>query len=189
MKRIVLLITFVAALALCAGAQTFIDFSGMPMAKVPEQMQDLYPPGINLYWDNFSYVTPKAWDLEGPGFVVGPNAKDVVFTGGPLCNLAIPCSASIKLNGIMMIPGVQTFTPMSIMLTAGWTPNLVRVAAYNNGELVGRLTWKLTTEPRTFYFPAAWRVTQLIFTPDFVGKTAVYPAGSMVIHNFTIMMH
>jgi len=192
MKRIVLLISFLAVLGLCASAQTYIDFHQMPLAKTPTLMPDFYPEGMNLYWDNFYYVTPGLWSGAGQGFWVDPATQHntVAFIGGPLCTLDIPCNGSIKISQIMMHPGNQTFTPMSISMSAGWVPNTVTVTAYNNSTFVGRVTWKLTTKPQTFSFPAAWNVTQLVFTPDIAISNAVHPqAGSMVIYTFILMEH
>ena len=191
MKRIVLLVTFIAAFALCAGAQTVIDFHDMHYVAVPTPMPDYYPQGMGLYWDTFDYVTPGLWTAAGPGFWVDPSSQPniVAFTGGVMCNLAIPCTGMIKMNPIMAVMQNKTFTPMSIILSAGWQTNNVRVTAYNNGTYVGTLVWKLTTTPQSYYFPAAWRVTQLAFTPDFIGNNAVIPDGSVVIYRLQIMMN
>jgi hypothetical protein len=194
MKRIVLLICFVAAMSLCAGAQTYyIDFHGMPIATSPAPMPDFYPEQSGMYWDNFYYVTPGVWKDAGAGFWVDPSTKHntVAFIGGPLCNLAIACHGSIKLVPMMMAPFNKTFTPVSITLTAGWLPNKVTVTAFNNGTFVGRLVWNLTIEPQTFEFPPTWKnVTQLSFIPDVIPSNTTNPkAGSMVIYSFVIMEH
>ena len=191
MRRIVLLTCIVAAFALCAGAQTLVDFHDMPFAYAPTPMPDNYPQSMGLYWDNFSYVTPGLWSGAGPGFWVDPSSKptDVAFAGGVLCNLTIPCTGMIKLNPMMVAPMNKTFTPISIVLSAGWQDNKVTVTAYNNGKYVGTVVWQLMTKPTTYTFPAAWRVTQLAFTPDYLGNNAVIPNGSVVIYNFMLMMN
>lgn len=191
MRRIVLLISIVAAFALCAGAQTLVDFHDMPLVSAPTPMPDYYPQGMGLNWDNFSYVTPGFWSGAGPGFWVEPssNPADVAFVGGVLCNLTVPCTGMIKLNSIMAIPLNQTFTPISMVLSAGWQENKVTVTAYNNGKYVGTVVWQLMTKPTTYTFPAAWRVTQLAFTPDYLGNNAVIPDGSVVIYDFMLMMN
>jgi len=192
MKRIVLIVSFVTLVGLCAGAQTYIDFHGMQIARTPTLMPDYYPEGVGLYWDSFYYVTPGIWGGEGRGFWVDPSTKHntVAFIGGPLCNLAAVCTGSIKLYPTQIGPNINTFHPVSITVTAGWMTNHVRVMAYNNSKFVGSLYWRLTTTPQTFTFPAAWRVTQLVFTPDFVPTQSNYPkAGSMVIYSFVLMMH
>lgn len=190
MKRIVLLISFVAAMALCASAQTYINFHEMPIAKAPTPMPDNYPDGMYVNWDNFFYVTPGIWSAEGPGFWVDPATKHniVAFIGGPTCQLPATCHGSIKLTPG---PNVAAFTPIEIQVTAGWLPNRVIVTAYNNGTFVGRTIWQLTTEPQTLTFPNAWNnVTQLIFTPEFVHTNSTYPpAGSMLIYKLVLMMH
>jgi len=194
MKRIVMLISFLAVLALCASAQTYINFHEMPIAKAPSPMPDLYPTGANLLWDNFYYVTPGIWSAEGPGFWVDPATlhNTAVFVGGPLCPLAITCSGSIKMNPLPVAPtATPSFTPVSMTLSAGWLPNHVIINAFNNGTFVGTITLKLGTTPHPYSFPASWKnVTQLTFTPEFVPNHAVYPqAGSMVIYDFILMMH
>jgi hypothetical protein len=190
MKRIVLLISFIAAIGLCASAQTYIDFHQMPIARTPAPMPDNFPEGMYLAWDNFFYVTPGIWNGEGPGFWVDPTTQHniVAFVGGPLCDLAATCHGSIKL---MVGPNVTAFTPVQIQVTAGWLPNRVIVTAYSNGRFVGRTTWNLTTDPQTFTFPNAWSdLTQLIFTPEFVHTNSIYPpAGSMLIYKLVLMMH
>ena len=193
MKRIVLLISFVFALALCASAQTYINFNDMPMATTPSPMPDLYPSGVSLYWDNFAYVTPGAWDKAGPGFWVGPYAGDVVFIGGPLCPLALPtpCGASIKMNPIPATPtALPSFTPVSMTLSAGWSANHVIINAFNKGTWVGSITLSLTTTPHIYPLPPTWKdITQLTFTPELTSNHAVYPQGSMVMYNFILMKH
>ena len=111
MKRIVLLISFIAMVGLCAGAQSYIDFHQMPTAATPTVMPDYYPEKSGLNWDNFYYVTPGLWRDAGPGFWVDPAKQHntVAFLGGPLCTLAVPCDGSIKLAPR---PGAMTtFTP------------------------------------------------------------------------------
>ena len=192
MKRIVLLISFLAFLGLCASAQTYIDFHQMPLAATPTLMPDFYPEEMSLYWDNFYYVTPGLWSAEGRGFWVDPATKHntVAFIGGPLCTLAVPCNGSIKMSQIMMNPVNKTFAPISMSISAGWMPNKVIVTAYNNSKFVGRLVWQLTTKPQTFSFPAAWNITQLVFTPEFTPSNSVNPkAGSMVVYSFVLMEH
>jgi len=192
MKRIVLLFCLVAALALCASAQVYINFANMPLAKTPTLMPDYYPPAMNMLWDNFYYVTPGLWSGEGVGFWVSPATQHstVAFIGGPLCTLTVPCTGSIKESAIMIAPVKRTFTPVSISLSAGWASNTVRVTAYNNSTFVGTVTWTLTTKPQTFSFPAAWNVTQLAFTPGFIDANTVNPKpGSMVIYSFVLLEH
>lgn len=188
MKRIVLLISFIAAIALCASAQTYIDFHDMPMASAPSPMPDNYPEGMYLNWDNFMYVTPGMWSGEGAGFKISPTVHDVTFIGGPLCPIATTCAGTIKLA---VGPNVSSFTPLTIRVAAGWLPNRVIVSAFSNGKFVGRTIWNLTTDVQTLAFPNAWSdLTQLIFVPEFVNTNAIYPpAGSLVIYKLTLMAH
>jgi len=187
MKRIVILISFMAALALCASAQTYIDFSDMAMVKTPWPMPDNYPSGMYMNWDNFYYVTAGIWAGEGPGFQVLPTPKTVAFLGGPMCDIRIPCHASIKLIG----PNVAAFTPVSIQVAAGWLPSRVVVSAYSNGKFLGHTVWNLTTDLQTLSFPNAWSdLTEITFIPEFVPTNSNYPkAGSLVIYKLAVMMH
>lgn len=191
MKKLVLLVSLVAVLALCASAQTLINFSQMPLASTPSPMPDRYPAQSNMYWDNFYYVTPGLWHQSGPGFHVDPATQHntVGFIGGPLlCTAANVCTGSIKMQAAAARPA--SFTPISILATAGWAPNTVLVTAYNNSRFVGRVTWNLTLTPRTFVFPATWRgVTQLVFALDVPRVTARPQAGSMVIYSFVLVEH
>ncbi|HUI82759.1 MAG TPA: hypothetical protein VL240_00965 [Candidatus Binatia bacterium] len=192
MKRIVLLISFLAVLTLCASAQmAYVNFHEMPIATTPQQMPDNYPEGFMLNWDHFFYVSPGTWGNEGPGFLVDPSTQhnSVAFVGGSQCALAAACFASIKMQSPIMVSRPESFTPISITVTAGWGTNNVTVMAYNNSKFVGSLVWKLTTKPHTFSFPASWNITQLVFTPGIAPLKSVYPAGSMVIYSFVVMKH
>ncbi len=189
MKRIVLLVGFLTVIALCAPAQTYINFSDMHPVAAPTPMPDNYPVKANLYWDNFLYVTPGLWSGAGPGFYVDPATQHntVAFIGGPYCNLARTCSGSIKLQTMQMTPMLKTFQPGRISLAAGWFPNTVIVTGYNNSKFVGSVEWKLTTKPTFYSFPTAWTVTQIVFTPMFKPTNTTYPpAGSMVIYSFLL---
>jgi hypothetical protein len=190
MKKVLLLITFITAIALCASAQTLIDFTGMPVATTPTPMPTNYPSSANIYWDNFLYVTPGLWSGAGPGFWVDPATKHntTLFIGGPWQSIA---QGSIELQLKNPGPNISTFTPVSMLLAAGWNPNSVLVAAYCNSKLVGTTVWNLTTTPQTFTFPSVWtNVTQLVFTADPNMTSAVHPTpGSMVIYSFVLIAH
>ena len=193
MKRVVLLFSFVAIFALCANAQTLINFHEMPIVGTPTPLPDLFPGNINLQWDGFYYVTPGLWQGAGAGFWVDPSQRHntVAFIGGPLCPLSTPCSGSIKMNSILLRPQNFSFRPVSMTASAGWATNKVTVLAYNSGNFVGSVVWNLTTTPQTFNFPATWRVTQLVFTPGVVNSKELNPVnsgnGSLVIYTFLVM--
>jgi len=194
MKRIVLLISFLAVVALCANAQKiYIDFHEMHWIASPSPMPDNYPGEANLYWDNFLYVSPGVWSGAGPGFRVDPATQhnNVAFIGGPYCNLAAACGGSIKLEAMGMTPSHPGFQPISIVLSAGWLPNKVVVTAYRDADFVGTTEWNLTTTPKLFKFPPEWReVTQVAFTPRFIPSSSIYPtAGSMVVYNLLLVKH
>jgi len=192
MKRIVLLISFVAIIALCASAQTYIDFHQMPVAKTPTVMPDYYPDLMNLYWENFLYVTPGLWIGAGPGFWVDPamHHNTTVFVGGRFCQLAATCAGVIKVPQLRSTP--STFTPVSIQMSAGWVANKVTITGYNRGTFVGSTTIKLLTKPQIFTLPMAWKpVTELVFTPEPVLASAQRPenAGSVVIYSIVLTTH
>lgn len=190
MKKMVLLIGFLAAIALCAQAQTYIQFGDMHWVSAPTPMPDNYPAGTNLSWDNFLYVTPGLWSAAGPGFWVDPGTSHniVAFVGGSYCNVAATCGGSIKL----MPSATSTskgFQPISMSASAGWQKNSVTVTAYNNSKFLGSFVWPLTTTPKMFKFPAAWtNVTQLVFTPRY-NLSTTNSAGSIVIYSFLLVQH
>lgn len=188
MKRIVLLVSFVVALALCAGAQQItVDFHDMNLVKAPMPMPSAYPPGAHLNWENFYYVTPSLWPKAGPGFrnIDSTSVNTVAFTGGSaLCPTAATCAAKIKLVP-GMIPVAQTFTPQRFILSAGWANNIVTIVGYNGGKFVGSKIVKLTTTPLAYTFDTPWKVTELVFIPGIVPGPSITPqAGSMVIYEF-----
>jgi hypothetical protein len=192
MKRIALLCGLVFILAMCASAQTYIDFSNMHLAATPSPMPDNYPGVPNLAWDNFLYVTPGAWKAAGPGFHVDPATQhnNVAFFGGAYCP-AVSCYGSIKMPVILVGPAttVPNFQPISMMLSAGWKANNLTVAAYLNSKYLGSVVWKLTTIPQIQKFPPQWtRVTQLIFTPAVANATPP-EMGSVVVYNFILVKH
>ncbi len=184
MKRIVLLIAFFAAVALCAGAQTYIDFHQMPVAKTPSPMPDYYPDGMNLYWDHFLYVTPGLWHGAGPGFWVDPSLQHntTLFVGGPMCPVAATCVGAIKIAE--QRNALSTFTPISVQMSAGWVPNKVTITAYNNSKFVGSTTIKLLTKPQIFTLPNVWsHVSELVFAPEAI------PNNSVVIYSVLLKMN
>jgi len=192
MKKIVLLFAFAAAVALCAGAQTYIDFHQMPLVKTPTLMPDYYPDGTNLYWDHFFYVTPGLWIGAGPGFWVDPAVQHntTVFVGGRFCDAAATCVGVIKMPQNRSVP--STFTPVSIQMSAGWVPNKVTITGYNKGTFVGSTTIKLTTKPQIFILPVAWKpVTELVFAPEPVLTNTLRPenAGSVVLYSVVLTTH
>ncbi len=199
MKRVVLLLSFVAMVALCANAQSIIDFHQMPIASTPSVMPDSYPAELGLYWDNFYYVTPGLWTGEGRGFWVDPATRhnSVAFIGGPTCSLTTPCHGSIKLQ--VTPNATAAFTPITMSLAAGWATNNVIVTAYNKSEIVGRVIWRLTTTPKVFSFPNTWNnVTQLVFIPEITSNPRIASrnvppnapqSGSMVVYTFVLMKH
>lgn len=191
MKRIGLLLSFVVAVALCAGAQQMmITFSDMPSVVAPTPLPDNYPTGTYLTWDDIYYVSPMLWSGAGPGFLSGPDAR-VAFLGGDMCKQTPAiCSATIKIP--VGPNATMSFQPINMVVAAGWYPNNVVVLAYNQGQFVGSMPLRLGTTAHIYNFPAHWtNVTQLTFIPSPISGAAKRPgqAGSMVIYAFTLGMH
>lgn len=190
MKRIVLLISFLAVTVLCV-AQTpmYMDFRNMQAMPTPVHMTGEYPAQSNLMWDNFLCVTPGIWSAAGPGFHLDPAFlhNNVMFLGGPYQSIAVGSIEMIpeKSRG----PRVPVFQPISVTLSAGWTANRVLVTAYLQSNAVSTVVWKLTTTPQIYKFPPEWtRITKLVFTPDPSMKNAIHPQpGSLVMYNLLLV--
>ena len=184
LRRIGLLVCLVLATALFATAQQMmIDFSDMPTVNRPVPLPDDYPLGTGMTWDALYYVSPNLWSGAGPGFTTGPDVR-VAFLGGDMCKQTPTiCTASIKLP--VAPNSTNSFQPISMNLSAGWANNQVVVIAYFHSQLVGQVTWNLTTDSQTFNFPSEWtQVTQLRFFPGPIQ----HASGSVVIYTFTLNM-
>src|SRR5271167_1063255 len=82
MKKTLVLLACVLALALGASAQQQISFSNLPLVSSPT----LLPSGYSqLNWSNFFYVDPLEWSGAGPGYKYGPDHGDVAFIGEQHC--------------------------------------------------------------------------------------------------------
>jgi len=157
MKRILVLLACVLAVAFGAFGQENIDFSTLPLASTPSPVPNGYG-GLN--WTNFFYVDPSQWSGAGPGYKDGPTGEDVGFVGGRICRLMPEtCYGTISSAG-----GPIAFQPVSAVVAGGFGPTYVIVTAYNNGTYVGSMSIPLGTQMRTLTFPASWgSITQLVF--------------------------
>jgi hypothetical protein len=185
MKKTLLLLAALLALAIGAGAQGVIDFAdlpGTPGISTPNPMPHGYA-GLN--WSGFYYVNPFAWSGAGPGFkhkewMMGP---DVVFA--PFGCAGLSCYASLSVGSSALPPGFPGagFHLITAMAAAGY-PTMgmggspLIVTAYRNGKYVGRLTYMMTTDAQSLDFPSEWgSVTQVVFQ------------GSIVLYNITVYVN
>ena len=168
MKKTLVLLTIIGALALAATAQEHLNFADLPRAPMPTPMPDGYG---RLNWQNFFYVDPSQWSGSGPGYKRGPVGQDVVFVGGKVCRrLTEACFGTISSPG-----GPTSFQAVSAVVAGGFGPTFITVIAYNNGHFVGSSFYTLNTQMRTLTFPASWGdITQLVFQTSNGGDLVVY---------------
>ena len=163
------------ALVMGASAET-LSFAQLPVAMNPTLVPNGY---ANLDWSGFSYVDP-IWSGAGPGFRQGPNALNVGFMGGKLCELTeISCSASISSNtigaGATTLAGFQV---KSAIVAAGYHSETINVLAYNHGQYVGSQTYNLGTSLQSISFPSNWgMITQLVIDTT---------AGTVVLYDLEL---
>ncbi len=158
MKKTLALLACMLVWAVGGSAQT-VSFSALPATNHPTLLPNGYG---NLDWANFSYVDPL-WSGAGLGFKQGPNALDVAFMGGGVCELTeVSCSASISSHA-SNASSVAGFRAQSAIVAAGYHAESVVVLAYNNGQFVGMQNYDLTTSLQQINFPGSWgAITQLV---------------------------
>jgi hypothetical protein len=158
MKKTLVLLVFALAWALGTSAQT-VTFAALPAVSNPTLLPNGY---ANLDWNNFSYVDPL-WSGAGVGFKQGPNALDVAFMGGGMCELTeVSCSASISSNA-STASLVAGFKAHSAIVAAGYHSETINVSAYNQGHFLGSQKYNLTTSLQQINFPTSWgTITQLV---------------------------
>src|ERR1035437_11056285 len=83
MKKTLLLLTCLLALAIGAVAQENLNFADLPLVGTPTPMPSGYG---QLNWSNISYVDPSQWSGAGPGYkdqlIQGRLVRqDVAFVG------------------------------------------------------------------------------------------------------------
>src|SRR5271167_1619218 len=148
MKNTVVSLACTLALALGASAQT-VNFAALPAVSHPTLLPDGY---ANLDWANFYYVDP-IWSGAGAGFRQGPNALDVAYMGGGVCELTeVSCSASISPNALGAF-SASGFTAQSAIVAAGYHSETINVFAYHQGDFVGSQSYNLTTSLQQITYP------------------------------------
>jgi hypothetical protein len=188
MKKIALLVS-ILTLAMCASAQTLIDFTNLPATAVPTAIPEGYA-GLN--WTGIDYVAPQLWDYAngnieiGDGFTTGPEAQ-VSLGGGPLCypkhgghTAKNICSGSVAAG--VGPTALTQFQPAYAVVAEGWSSDgaqTLMVKAYNNGTLIGSQQYSLQAQAQKFQlvFPVWGPITELKFYPSPGGSFVLYVLG------------
>jgi hypothetical protein len=173
MKKTLLLLTCLLALAIGAVAQENLNFADLPLVGTPTPMPSGYG---QLNWSNISYVDPSQWSGAGPGYkdqlIQGRLVRqDVAFVGSKVCRLL-----QEYCFGTISSPGAQTsFQAVSAIVAGGFGPTNITVTAYNNGNYVGSAFYILDTQMHTLNFPSSWgSITQLVFQTTNGGDLVFY---------------
>ena len=72
MKKTLVLLASLLALAIGANAQQLVNFSQLPLISSPSAMPNGYD---QLNWGNFFYVDPFTWSGAGPGYQLGAQGE------------------------------------------------------------------------------------------------------------------
>ena len=170
MKKTLVMLTCLLALAIAASAQENLNFANLPLVSTPTPVPNGYG---QLNWTNFFYVDPYLWSGSGPGFQDSPTSTgmDVAFIGGRVCLLQQDaCYGTITSLG-----GSSAFQAVSATVAGGFGPSYIIVYAYNNGNYVGSVSYPLGTQMQTINFPASWGgITQLTFQTNAGGDLVLY---------------
>ncbi len=106
MKKTLVLLACMVALALGASAQENLNFADLPLVSSPAPMPSGYG---QLNWTNILYVDPAEWSGAGPGYkdqlVEGRLVnQDVAFVGSKVCRLLQEnCFGSIS-SAVWVVP-------------------------------------------------------------------------------------
>jgi hypothetical protein len=175
MKKTLVLLACIVALALAASAQENLNFANLPLVSTPSPMPNGYG---QLNWTNIFYVDPSAWSGAGPGYRDGPVGQDVAFVGGKFCRLLQQaCFGTISSPG-----GPTSFQAVSAIVAGGFGPTQIIVTAYNNGNYVGTSAYLLTTRMQTLNFPSSWgSITQLVFQTSGGGDLVIYDVRAYLL--------
>ena len=184
MKKLLVLTTCILAMALAATAQTQIDFSQLPLVKVPAPMPSGY---FGLNWSNMFYVAP-GWSGGGPGYKDGLANQDVVFVGSSACN-HLPPSLHHSCSGTISVPsftgklgGLVAIQALSASVAAGYSQTSFTVLAYRSGTYVGTSFYTIGTGLQTIQFPASWGdITELTFRTQGEGDLVLYSLDAELI--------
>lgn len=161
MKKTLVLLACLMALAIGAAAQDQLNFSNLPLVSSPSLMPNGYG---NLDWGNFFYVDPFTWSGAGSGYKLGPQGEDVAFIGGLYCRLAggNSCTGTLSSAG-----GLEL---VSVDVAGGFGPAAVTAIAYNHGNYMGTANFFVGTSRQTLTFPSSWGVVSEI-TLQVTGQT------------------
>jgi len=146
MKKTLVVLACLLALATGATAQQQLNFSTLPLVNSPSLMPNGYG-GLN--WGNFFYVNPYSWSGAGPGYRLGVQGEDVAFIGGLFC----------QLNGNTcygILSDSAGFELVSARVAGGYDSAAVTATAYNNGAYVGSMNFFVGTAMETVNFPSSW---------------------------------
>ena len=175
MKKTLILVACVLAVAAAASAQENLNFANLPLVSTPSPMPNGYG---ELNWTNIYYVDPNQWSGAGPGYKDGPVDEDVAFVGGKFCRvLQEACFGTISSSG-----GPTSFQAVSAIVAGGFGPTTITVTAYNNGNYVGSAFYSLNTQMQTLNFPSAWGgITQLVFQTSGGGDMVLYDLSAYIL--------
>ena len=168
MKKTVVLLACLVALAVGATAQQHVNFSDLPLVATPAPVPAAYG---ELNWSNFWYVDPSEYAGAGPGYQNPFTHRDVAFIGGQFCGpVRLGCYGVVSYLG-----GRNRFFPASAIMAAGYQTNQIMVLAYNQGAFVGSATYSLTTTPRIVGFPSSWgEITEMQIQTDVAGDVVLF---------------
>lgn len=175
MKKTLVLLACIVALALAASAQENLNFANLPLVGTPAPMPNGYG---QLNWSNISYVDPSLWSGAGPGYKDGPVGQDVAFVGGKVCRLLQEyCFGTINSAGAR-----TSFQAVSATVAGGFGPTQITVTAYNNGNYVGSAFYMLGTQMQILNFPSSWgSITQLVFQTSAGGDLVIYDLSAYLL--------
>jgi hypothetical protein len=175
MKKTIVLLACVLALAIGATAQENLNFADLPLIGTPSPMPNDYG---ELNWTNINYVDPHQWSGAGPGFKDGPVGKDITFVGSKVCRLLQEaCFGTISSNGSR-----TSFQAVSAIVAGGFGPTNITLTAYNNGNFVGSSFYLLNTQMQTLTFPSSWgSITQLVFQTSNGGDLVLYDFSAYIL--------
>jgi len=176
MKKTLVLLTCILALALGATAQNQINFSSLPLVSTPASMPSDY---FGLNWTNIFYVDPVEWAGSGVGYKLGPVLnQDVAFVGESGCRLPPgggACYGTISAYSSGGVNNPISFQPLSATVAGGFGPTSITVIAYNNGNYVGSASYAIGAGMQTLSFPPTWgNITELTFQTAAGGDLVLY---------------
>lgn len=175
MKKTLVLLACVLALAIGASAQENLNFATLPLVSTPSPVPNGYG---QLNWTNILFVDPYLWSGSGPGYKDGPVGEDVAFVGGKVCRvLQEYCYGTVSSNGSR-----TSFQAVSAIVAGGFGPTNITVTAYNNGSYVGSAFYILGTSMQNLNFPPAWgNITQLVFQTSNGGDLVIYDLNAYIL--------